>query len=81
MPYIKTVPENEATGKLKPIYDGAIQRAGKVANIVQLMSLDDDACAASLQLYLATMKSKNSLDPATREMLATVVSNANDCFY
>ena len=45
------------------------------------MSLDASALAGSMQLYLALMKKPNALAPAQREMIATVVSNVNDCYY
>ncbi len=34
-----------------------------------------------MQLYTATMHAPSGLSRAEREMLATVVSRANDCFY
>lgn len=81
MAYIKQVVENEATGVLKQLYDSAMSRVGRVANIIKVMSLDANTAQSSIQFYLGLMKTPNSLDPANREMLATVVSNANGCFY
>ena len=81
MPYISTVKPGEATGKVRAIYDAATARAGGVANIVQLMSLDAAVCQNSLGLYASTMLAENSLDRSTCELLATVVSNVNDCYY
>lgn len=81
MAFINQVEESDATGRLKQIYDSAIQRAGSVAKIIKLMSLDPAVVDASMRFYLTLMKSPNALEPATKEMLATVVSNANDCFY
>jgi len=34
-----------------------------------------------MQFYVSLMKRPNALDAARREMLATVVSNVNDCYY
>jgi len=79
--HIHQVPDDQAEGPLKQIYDSAIQRAGGVANIVRIMGLEPEVCRASMGFYLSLMKSKRSLDRPTREMLATVVSNVNDCFY
>ena len=81
MAYIKQILEQDAGGRLKQLYDAAIQRAGSVAGIIKLMSLDASVVDASMKFYLTLMKSPNALEPATREMLAAVVSNANDCFY
>ncbi len=81
MAYIRQITEDEATGDIKRVYDGGIRRVGHVANIIKVMSLDAKVCNASMQFYVSMMKSDNALDPAAREMLATVVSNVNDCFY
>jgi len=35
----------------------------------------------SMGLYTSLMKRENALSPARREMLATVVSNINCCYY
>ncbi len=40
MAYTKQILEKESDGLLKQIYDAAIQRAGGVAGIIKLMSLD-----------------------------------------
>ena len=54
---------------------------GGIANIIRVMSEDGRSLQASMQFYVALMKSPNALTPARREMLAAVVSNANDCYY
>lgn len=81
MAYIKQVSIEEATGTVAKLYQAAIQRAGGVANIIRVMSRDGTSAHASMGFYVSIMKSKNSLSGAQREMLASVVSNANDCFY
>lgn len=81
MPYVHVVPESEADGPLRRIYDAAIARSGGVASVLQVQSLDVRSLQASGQLYTNLMKSDNALSPARREMLATVVSNVNECFY
>jgi alkylhydroperoxidase family enzyme len=81
MPYIDLIPESEATGRLAGVYESARQRAGSVANIIKVMSRDHRSLASSMQFYVALMKSPNALSSAHREMLAAVVSNANDCYY
>lgn len=81
MSYIAITSETEATGKLQRLYEAAIQRTGRVANIIKMMSLDADIAQASMQFYVALMKSPNALSAARREMLAAVVSNYNDCYY
>ena len=81
MPWIKTVHPDEATGELKIEYEQAIKRAGKVFNILKVQSLNPESLRASTHLYLATMYGRSGLSRAEREMLATVVSWANRCFY
>ena len=81
MAHIHPIDEAQATGTIKKIYDDAMSRAGYIANIIKVTSLDDATCLRSIQFYVALMKGDNALDAADREMLATVVSNANGCFY
>ncbi len=81
MPYIKTIAPNEATGKLKEIYDTAIERAGRVFNIVRVQSLNPPVLEASIGLYARVMLGPSSLTRAERELLATVTSWANRCHY
>lgn len=78
---INTVAPDEATGPIKKIYDAAVQRAGKVFNIIRCMSLDAGQVRASMMLYQGTMFQPSGLSRAEREMIAVVVSRANDCLY
>ncbi len=82
MAYIKTVEEEDATGLLAKQYLASQSRSGGVAAIVKLHSLNPKALRASMLLYRTTTTSPDSSLPrTTREMLAVVVSRANDCFY
>jgi len=81
MAYIEMIEPEDASGALKTEYDTAIKRAGKVFNILQVQSLNASTLRASMQLYLATMYRPSGLSRAERELLATVVSQVNDCFY
>lgn len=81
MAWIKMVEPDEAAGDLKAEYDKAESRAGKVFNILKLQSLNPGALRASMEMYLATMHAPSGLSRVEREMLATVVSWANHCFY
>ena len=81
MAWIKMIEPGEATGELKAEYDLAVARAGKVFNILKVQSLNPRALRRSVQMYLATMYGPSGLSRAEREMLATVVSWANRCFY
>ena len=81
MAYIKQIPQKEAQGSVRKVYDAAVRRAGGIANILRVMSLDGNSLLASMQFYTGLMKSQNSLTARQREMLATVVSNVNACYY
>jgi len=81
MPWIEQVPVAEATGFLKKQFDGAIQRAGRVWNIVHIMSQNPVAMDASMRFYGAIMMGRSPLTRAQRELLATVVSAELDCHY
>ena len=78
---IKTVAPDEATGPIKKIYDSAIQRAGKVFNIIRCMSLRHEQVRASMMMYQSCMFQESGLSRCDREMIAVVVSQANECHY
>jgi uncharacterized peroxidase-related enzyme len=81
MPWIRIIEPDDASGELKAEYDKAVERAGKVFNILKIQSLNPQTLRASTDLYLAAMKAPSGLSRAEREMLGTVVSWANHCFY
>ena len=81
MAYIKLVADDEATGSLRGYYDAAIARAGRVFQIVRTMSPNPPVLHASMRFYMSLMKGASPLSRQEREMLATVTSRANDCYY
>ena len=81
MAHIDLVPVGEATGRLKEIYDAAIRRAGRVFEIVRTMSPNPPVLEASMGFYVAIMKGPSGLSRKERELLATVTSRVNDCYY
>ena len=50
-------------------------------NIVRSMSLSPGVAAASMGLYKAIMFGPSQLTRQERELLATVVSATNECYY
>ena len=78
MPNLRLIEEGEATGALRAQYDAAVERAGKV---FKAMSLNPETLSASMDLYRAVMFGPSELSRAERELLAVVVSRANDCYY
>ncbi len=81
MAHLRLVNEDEASGPLKEEYDAAVARAGKVFNIVKAMSLRPGVLRSSMQLYRDVMFGRSGLSRVERELLAVVVSRANDCHY
>lgn len=81
MPWIKQIPISEATGLSKTEFDKALQRAGRVWHIVQIMSLNPPAMRDSMGLYATIMMGDSPLSRVQREMLAVVVSFENHCHY
>ena len=81
MAWIEVISPDEATGQLKQQYDQASDRAGRIWNIVSIMSQNAAAMKASMEFYMAIMFGDSPLSRAQREMLAVVVSSENQCFY
>lgn len=81
MTWIRTLGVDEAEGALKAQYDAAIKRAGRVFGIVRSMSLAPSIMTASMGLYQKIMYAREGLSRKQREMLAVVVSSANNCHY
>jgi len=81
MAYIPVIEPLEAKGLLKQTYAQAELRAGRVFNILKIMSSNPQVLRASMDFYQAIMLGKSPLSRAQREMLATVVSATNRCHY
>jgi alkylhydroperoxidase family enzyme len=81
LPHIRLIDVEEADGVLREEYDAAIGRAGKVFNILKAMSLNPPVLRASMDLYKAIMFGESGLSRRERELLATVTSAQQDCFY
>ena len=81
MAWIHQVPVDEAIGPLKAEFDTAVERSGRVWNIVHVMSQNPGVLAGSMGLYGAIMHADSPLSRFQREMLATVVSSELACPY
>ena len=81
MPHIRIISRDEATGLLKKQYDDAIRRAGRIWNVVSIMSQNAHALRASMALYTTLMQGQSPLSRRQREMIAVVVSARNHCVY
>ncbi len=81
MPWIEQIQLDKATGLLKRQFDTALKRAGRVWNIVHIMSLNPPALRDSIKFYTTIMMGDSPLSRVQRELLATVVSAELDCHY
>jgi uncharacterized peroxidase-related enzyme len=81
VPHIRLIDQDEADGLLKEEYDAALERAGKVFNILKAMSLNPPVLRASMELYRAIMFGESGLSRRERELLATVTSAQQNCHY
>ena len=81
MAWIETVAEQDAEGLLDQIYSAARRRVGRVFNILKVQSTNPRVLQSSMGLYGSTMYGQSPLTRAQREMLALVVSAANECHY
>ena len=81
MSWIDEVDVDDADGKLEAIYAELIEKRGKVSNILKVHSLNPEAMANHLDLYMTVMFGKSGLSRAEREAVAVVVSATNDCPY
>ena len=56
MAYIQVIEPEAAEGALQAEYASAMERAGKVFNILKIQSLNAAALHASMALYVASMR-------------------------
>ncbi|MFQ5549048.1 MAG: peroxidase-related enzyme [Woeseia sp.] len=81
MSWIREIEVSEAEGKLAEVYARLLEKRGKVANILQVHSLNANAMESHLDLYMTVMFGKAGLSRSEREAIAVVVSATNDCDY
>jgi uncharacterized peroxidase-related enzyme len=81
MAWIELVGPEDASGKLKELYDRAAQAGGgRVGPMVRAGSLNPDALEGRMRMHRALMYGRtSSLSRAEREMIAVVTSVANAC--
>lgn len=81
MAFIDIIEPEEASGSLKEIYEKLEEKRGKLAKIHKIQSLNPDTIMKHMDLYMSIMFSQSPLSRAQREMMAVVVSAANECEY
>ena len=81
MAWINVFGIESADGELKRQYEAAIKRAGRIWNILSIMSQNPQVLKASMEMYGSIMFGPSELSRGQREMLAVVVSATNRCVY
>lgn len=81
MAYIEVIGPHEAGPQLKSIYEELILSRGKLAEVHKIQSLNPDTILRHMELYQSLMFGKSPLRRYQREMMAVVVSTANNCEY
>lgn len=81
MSRIKVIPPAKATGRLKEVFSEIEKQRGQVSEVLKIQSLRPESIAKHMDLYLEIMFSGSELSRAQREMMAVVVSIANNCSY
>jgi uncharacterized peroxidase-related enzyme len=76
--WIRTVPPDEASGRLKEAYDWQAKRLGRPTEFTLLGSLDPEIVHARLGLYRASEKCPSALTPRQRTVIGYITSMLND---
>jgi uncharacterized peroxidase-related enzyme len=76
--WIRTVPVEEATGRLKEAYDWQAKRLGRPTEFTLLGSLDPEIVHARLGLYRASEKCPSGLSARQRSVIGYVTSVLNE---
>jgi alkylhydroperoxidase family enzyme len=75
------IPDEDATGTLRELYQRVRERAGVVPNIAKLQSLRPKTTAHGFDLYCQIMDDPTGISKRERVLIATVVSKVNGCLY
>ena len=82
MPMFKPIEENEATGKVKEVYDDikSSRHITEVPNFWRMLANDPNELERSWN-YLKQVMKKGALDHVTKELIYVAVSITNGCEY
>lgn len=81
MSWIEMIPEDEAKGVLKDLYEKYREPWGGVDNIIKIHSLNPKSMRTHYNLYAHAMRGKSDLSRVQREMIAVATSSINRCKY
>ena len=80
--WIRMIPEDEATGVLRELYDEAMTPHGTVDNVMKVHSLRPHTMHGHVTLYRSVLHNPNITLPLWfLEVVASYVSIKNDCAY
>lgn len=82
MTWIETIDDSQWQGELAALQQRvADPKTGHIDNIMAVHSLDPGSMKAHLGLYQQAMRGTATLPKVDREMIALIVSQANECHY
>jgi uncharacterized peroxidase-related enzyme len=81
MAYIDVIPKESAEGELKEIYEEVVRKRGGLSNVIMIQSLNPESVQRHIDLYMTVMFGQSPLKRYQREMIAVIVSAANNCEY
>ena len=83
MASVKLISEDEATGKVKELFEEIKAKLGTdfVPNLYRAMASNPDYLEANWRKDQAVMSQSKRLDPLTKEIIAVAVSAVNGCHY
>ena len=81
MSWIKMISYDESEGELREIFEPLQYEPGKIDHIIQIHSLLPSTMTSHHTYYRDIMFGRSSLSRKERELVATVVSIANECHY
>ena len=82
MPIFKPISENEASGKVKEVFDEikSVRQITEVPNFWKMLANDPNELERTWNSLKEIMK-KGALDPVTKELIYVAVSITNGCEY
>lgn len=82
MALLKTITDEEATGKVREVFDDIkrVKEIDFIPNFWQALAINPDHLEATWQ-KLKTVMEPGKLDKLTKEIIALSVSVANNCVY
>ena len=82
MSWIRTIPEEDAEGRLAALYAHMVDPiSGGIDNVLAIHSLHPAGLRAHFELYRAVMRGSPGLRKVDRELIALCVSRLNGCHY